>query len=113
MKKKVLIFTLTILVLFLIKFSYNYFLFQYRFNNPLINDIYIFKNEEEFQPMKIDKIDKNQIYFLSHKYKYTNSIPSLNQIKLDSFKDDFYFIYDTSELKKMKEAGKIIKVLRD
>jgi hypothetical protein len=112
-KKKVLIFTLTILVLFLAKFSFNYFSFQYKFNNPLVNDIYIFKYEEEFQPMKIDKIDNNQIYFLSHKFKYTNSIPSIKQIKLDSFNDDFHFIYDSSELKKMKNEGRIIKILRD
>ena len=96
---------------------YGYTLYQKdQFNqlakDPHISDVYIFSDGETFSPYLLDEVFTDSLFFFSHPYDFKSAIPSLEEIQEDSFNTLIHYIYARSEIARLIEEGKIVKILR-
>ena len=75
-------------------------------------DIYIFKGEQKYSPIQLDFVQKDSLYFFSHPFEFSNSIPSKAQILEDSFNNKIHYIYGRSELDRLVKDKVIVKIYR-
>lgn len=81
--------------------------------NPEVGDIYILKDEDVYAPIKIDRIEENEIWMRNYLYMFAEAVPDRQQILDGEFDQSSHLIYKRSELERMYEEGKIVEIYRD
>ncbi|MFK8045154.1 MAG: hypothetical protein AB8B72_06650 [Crocinitomicaceae bacterium] len=81
-------------------------------NNPKKGDIYIFSGGSKMSPYLLDIVVNDSLYFFSHPYDFSDNLPSHSQILEDSFHDNIHYIYGQSEIIRLIEEERIIKIYR-
>lgn len=82
-------------------------------NHPMVGDIYILHEDNIYAPMKIDKIEAEQIWMINYVYYFEEAVPDREQISDNEFDESTYLIYEHSELLRMFEEGIIVEIYRE
>lgn len=105
-----------ILLLAIIIFLFSQFFqsnnFEKLYNDPQSRDIYIFKAADKFSPYQVDMVTNDSLFFFAHPYDFSKSVPAIDQIREDDFKNNIHYIYSRSELDRLLSEKKIIKIYR-
>jgi len=81
--------------------------------NPRVGDIYIFQEDNVYAPVRIDKMENDQIWMLNYQYFFSEAVPDREQILDDEFDLNNHLIYEREELRRMFEQGRVAEIYRD
>lgn len=80
---------------------------------PAVGDIYVFEAGDIFAPMKVNRIEADQIVFYQYIYSFADAVPKRIQIRDDEWDEEYDAIYDRKEIKRLFKEGKIAIIYRD
>ena len=80
------------------------------YKSPTKGQVYILQSQNEFAPMLLDSLSADVFYFFDYEYVFKGDIPKVSQIKQDEFNRSFYAIYKKTELDRLFNQGKIVKI---
>ncbi|NOQ73730.1 MAG: hypothetical protein GQ574_17110 [Crocinitomix sp.] len=78
-------------------------------NHPKVGGVYVFQEEELFAPMRIDSISDTHLYLRNYLYLFSDAVPKRNQILTDEFDLNFFAIYEKNEIRRLYDAGSLVK----
>ena len=75
---------------------------------PSPGHIYIFEEDNVFAPMRLDSVSDTKLYMRNYIYFFTDAIPERDQILDAEFDENFFAIYDRTEIKRLHQEGNIV-----
>ncbi len=85
---------------------------KYYINHPKQGDIYIFSDNENYAPMRLDSMDESKYFMRNYIFLFSEAIPRKKQIIDSEFDLNFYAIYEAEEINRLNLEGNIIIVYR-
>jgi hypothetical protein len=80
------------------------------FKNPQKGQVYVLESNDEYAPLLLDSITQDTYFFYDYAFVFKGNLPTINQIQEVEFNTAFYAIYNRSELDRLYEEGKLVKI---
>lgn len=78
--------------------------------NPEKGQVYIFKEDEVYAPMRLDSITSDRLFMRNYQFLFSDAIPKRSQILEEEFDLNFYAIYEKGEMERLYEEGNLVKI---
>lgn len=78
--------------------------------HPQVGQVYIFQEGEKFAPMRLDSIVDNKRFMRSYAFLFADAIPPREMILENEFDLQFFAIYEKSEIDRLYETGKLVRI---
>ena len=81
-------------------------------HQPQKGDVYIFRENEIYAPMRLDSIGETTLYMRNYLFMFSDALPAQKQIIENEFDLEFYAIYERQEVKKLYKEERLVKIYR-
>jgi len=82
-------------------------------DDPQAGDIYLFEASETYFPVRVDYVEDDYVYCNNSRYVFENDFPEWDDMPATEFDYSFHHIYEKSEIQKLYQEQKIVKVYRE